>query len=104
MLYDPKWEKQAETKADPLSLEALIAWLEKQPASIEYDYTDPRDCLLCRYFKAHGYSNPAISGAEMDHDGGHTYFPDIFRKIANDSLDGENYGAALKRARKLTNV
>ncbi len=27
MLYDPKWE----VKADPFSLENLIAWLENQP-------------------------------------------------------------------------
>lgn len=33
MLYDPKWEKPAETtNADPLTLPAVIAWLEKQPA------------------------------------------------------------------------
>ena len=35
MLYDPKWEKP-EVKADPFSLDALIAWLEKQPANGTY--------------------------------------------------------------------
>lgn len=48
MLYDPKWEQQ--TKADPLKIETLIAWLEKQPASLEYCYEDTAVCLLAQYF------------------------------------------------------
>jgi hypothetical protein len=50
MLYDPKWEQQ--TKADPFTLESLIAWLEKQPAATEYRYADIYGCLICKYLTA----------------------------------------------------
>lgn len=47
MLYDPKWEQK--TAADPLSLESLIAWLEKQPASATYDYRVLDACLIAQW-------------------------------------------------------
>jgi len=55
MLYDPKWEKKVETKADPFSLRTLIAWLEQQNLSESYRYTNIDDCPLARYFRAQGY-------------------------------------------------
>lgn len=53
MLYDPRWE--VEIKADPLSLEGLIAWLERKPADQEYDFLDNANCLNAQYFKARGF-------------------------------------------------
>lgn len=50
MLYDPKWEAPA--KADPLSLDSLIAWLEKQPAGRMYEYTDEQECALGQWLKS----------------------------------------------------
>jgi hypothetical protein len=53
MLYDKRWEKP-EVKADPLTLESLIAWLEKQPSHKKYDFHNcegkclygiPRHCV-----------------------------------------------------------
>lgn len=43
--------KTIETKADPFSLESLIAWLEKQPADKKYDYFNCQGaCLIDQYF------------------------------------------------------
>ena len=39
-----------ETKADPFSLDSLIAWLEKQPSALEYVWTDVFDCLMHHYY------------------------------------------------------
>lgn len=44
MLYNPNW-----TKADPLTLEALIAWLETKPADEVYCYMDLGRCLAAQY-------------------------------------------------------
>jgi hypothetical protein len=96
MLYDPKWEKPAQV--DPLSVEALIAWLERQPAATVYEYCNPRDCLLCRYFRDLGYEDVSIAWDTMYHQSGEVVFPRAFHwDISND--EGQTYGAALKRAR-----
>lgn len=44
MLYNPNW-----TKADPLTLEALIAWLETKLADGTYCYMDTGRCLAAQY-------------------------------------------------------
>lgn len=104
MLYDPKWEK-TETKADPLTTKALIAWLEQQPADKEYCYTEPGSCLLAQYLHH-------VFGFEV-----------LIDRHSFDLFDGDNhvvrsaapptdwadiaiarprtFGAALERARKL---
>lgn len=61
MLYDPKWEKQTETKVNPLSLNGLLAWLEKQPADAEYNWSSIHGCLVCNYLRAvTGETHPAM--------------------------------------------
>ena len=54
MLYDKRWDKP-EVKADPFSLDSLVAWLEKQPAAKVYCYEDTGVCLLSQYFTAMGF-------------------------------------------------
>lgn len=50
MLYNPEW-----TKPDPLSLPALIAWLETQAPETAYDYYDcGGGCLIMQYLTAVG--------------------------------------------------
>ena len=97
MLYDPKWE--VKTKADPFSLVAFIAWLETRDPAESYDYCDPRNCLLCRYFSAHGFEHPRVA---LNYVSG-TEFPDQFRLLSHGggSQYGWNVGAALKRARAI---
>lgn len=109
MLYDPKWE--VNTKADPMQLGTLIAWLEKRPASKGYSYTCNGHCLLAQYFTAMGMKN-VFMWAEyfyhgdkpifMDEDeavdrGIATRLPPNFNKIA--VHDPMTFGAALERAR-----
>jgi hypothetical protein len=46
MLCDPQWN----AAADPFSLDSLIVWLEKRPASGQYNFHDRRGrCMLCQY-------------------------------------------------------
>lgn len=53
MLYDPKWEAKIEPKI--LSIEGLIAWLERQPPETDYDFNDCRgECLFGQYLTARG--------------------------------------------------
>lgn len=102
MLYDPKWE--VEQKADPLSLEALISWLEKQPATEQYDYICAGACLLHRYAKSIG-----MNKREATNFAGETCINEYFRK--SDSVLGKfnsiaiqqphTFGHALERARAL---
>lgn len=100
MLYDPKWE----VKADPFKLETLIAWLETQNPRTEYDYTNPQDCVLCRYFTAQGFKGVNVAQNLLWHEGaaGHTKFPEAMWNVAYCDRDPGTYGAVLKRARKIS--
>jgi len=42
------------TKADPLSIEALITWLELQPGEAAYCYSSVGHCLAAQYNKSIG--------------------------------------------------
>lgn len=109
MLYDPKW--QSEVKADPFSLESLIAWLEKQPAAKVYCYTDNGDCLLAQYFTAMGFERVEMLTRIFDHANGTEKLPDFFNDIALDNMasryatdkdrpDDRTFAGALSRARE----
>ena len=58
-----------ETKADPYSLEALIAWMEKQPRRRRYDWFNIEiglnGCVAAQYFHALGvnYGDDALGRA-----------------------------------------
>ena len=98
MLYDPKWE--VEIKADPLSLEGVIAWLEKQPADEAYDYDDCSGaCLYGLYMAHHGFTWEA-SGACGKHVSSpeRSQFCDlVYCEVAAE--EPWTFGAALERAR-----
>lgn len=99
MLYDPKWEKNVETKVDPFALDTLIAWLENQPANKAYSYCSTGRCLLAQYFTAHGFANVSIGSTTIRNTqipDSRRKFPDIFEHIVNESP--MTFGAALKRA------
>jgi hypothetical protein len=94
MLYNKDWEK-THIKADPFSLESLIAWLEKQPASTEYDWDDCAVCLVGKYITAiTGDENPS----------GVTIYAKMFSSLEEysdvASVRPWTFGAALGRARK----
>ena len=104
MLYDPKWEK-TETKADPFTLEALIAWLEKQPANATYCYTSTGGCLVAQFLLSLG----TYTAVGVDHRGFYNRSPDsrstydpiplppFFNEVA--LKNPRTFGAALDRAR-----
>ena len=41
---------------NPLSTEALVAWLEKQPADQAYDYDNCQECLFGQYLAHIGFN------------------------------------------------
>lgn len=100
MLYNPNWEQK--TKTDPLTLPALIAWLELQPADETYCYVDTGECLIAQYLNAQGIR---ISSVSPDHycdaDRVPHPMPLHFDSIANgkDAGDLNTFGRALARAR-----
>jgi hypothetical protein len=94
LLYDPKWEK-----TDPISLESLIAWLEKQPEAQRYDFTNCRGgCLLGKYMASVGMA------WDMDvyEDLAHTMCPNApYGHFPIGSELPHTFGAALARARDM---
>lgn len=97
MLYDPKWNTK--TAVEPLSVEGLIAWLERQPAGTKYDYGCNGHCLLATYLRAaHGW-DPDIGGTVYrDHKSG--AFGKLPAALNDIAWSGpRTYGGALKRAR-----
>lgn len=99
MLFNPKWEQ--ETKADPFTLESLIAWLEKQPANGEYEFISHMKCALAQWLRS---IDPEAESSHMkssycyDVDGAsHDFesFKDIVGTLPY------TFGAALERARAL---
>lgn len=108
MLYDPKWE--IPVKADPLLLDALIAWLEKHPADEQYCFTDYGLCLAAQYNASIGrrydrdhirldvYSTIALGGRHSN-----ATFDEKLEAIAcavGDS-SGWTFGEAVERAHKI---
>ncbi len=93
MLLDtknPYWQRQV--KADPFTLENLIAWLEKRDPWERYIVMDVDHCLLGQFAFAMGASDPGKKSLEL---GDITPFDDVAFKGA------PSFGAALERARAL---
>lgn len=107
MLYDPKWEKKIETKADPFDLRTLIAWLETQNSQKTYNYGCNGHCLLAQYFTDQGFAYVGMGGTRFSYgpDGNRQVqmLPPHFNRIAwasGKTAPGEyTFGGALKRAR-----
>jgi len=95
--------KTIKTKADPFSLETLIAWLEKQPLEGKYYFFSTHNCLLARYFKAQGFSKVEVSGFSVLLDGTWCELPLSFRRTATTSPTWKfwlgKFGASLATAR-----
>lgn len=90
----------------PFELKSLIEWLEKQPAEAEYDYSEPRKCLLWQYFRHIGFEGhgviPGFYRASLCAE--FKSLPEGFESVASGGLFGPNgrtFGAALQRARLL---
>lgn len=100
MLYNPKWERHTK---EP-SVSGLIAFLAGQNPATEYNYTNPMDCLLCRYLRSIGHDVRYVEMNECEtRDGNIFKFPDELRQIAiGNHHDGWTYGGALELALQIT--
>jgi hypothetical protein len=114
MFFDPGTKR--EVKADPLSLDSLIAWLEKQPSGEPYCFMSNGHCLLAQYF-AEVYGHPVwVGGSRYNPAGaGPAYtgpsLPADFNDVAYGrwfiqrgrvpSDTSRTFGGALNRAREL---
>ncbi len=100
MLYDPRWEKKIETKADPFSLGSLIAWLTEQPAQKSYEYFHcGGECLYGQYMRSIGISweEARYCGAPGRPDIHRGFREMVYFPIAHN--EPHTFGAALERAR-----
>lgn len=100
MLWDPTKDKKFETKADPFTLDALIAWLEKQPANKRYCYLDNGGCMFAQYLLYFGYKRPLIGGFCLQAEN----LPRWDLPVGWDDIPyamPRTFGAALDRARAL---
>lgn len=103
MLYDPKWNaKKAATKANPFSVENVVAWLETKPASQVYVWdAQPDDCgggcLIHQYLGSisHHPTDDYQRIACLETTGPHKFFDG---DVAMESPF--TFGAALNRARE----
>jgi hypothetical protein len=100
MLFIPDW---IVTKtADPLALDTLIHWLERQRPDQQYNYKNCTDCPLAMYFSEHGYRLVEVSKNFLLHkskllDREMVSLPEFFNWIVE--VPPQNMGHALRRAR-----
>lgn len=91
-------ETEVGAQPDVYSVAGLAAWLRTQDPSTRYVYTDPFDCLLCRYFTARGVRHKGVTHNELM---GVREFPESMKWVSQGafSLDGDRwtYGAASSR-------
>lgn len=91
MLYNKNWDAKTVT-SDPFTLESLIAWLEKQPAAVTYNWHDCNGaCLIGIYFAVHGHPWDARR---------YCNFTDFNTRSDIAGTEPFTFGAALTRARK----
>lgn len=96
MLYDFKrWEKP-EVKADPFTLQGMIAWLETMPPEMTYNWGCINGgCLIALYGAFHGLSFHEMCEGPPD--------DSIYSRLtpnAEAAAMPRTFGAALERYRK----
>lgn len=97
MLFDPKWSIDVMSRQS--LLKSLVAWLELQPADIEYNWGDcDGRCLIGQWANAVGLGWDNIHKADGGPDGMNIYLRLVGRPSI--ALSGKHtFGAALERAR-----
>jgi hypothetical protein len=84
-----------------LGLSDLVAWLETQDKNTRYTYTDNKDCLLARFYRAHGAEDVWVGSLTLLPDGlssrRELVIPHDVGLVASDKP--RTFGAALKRAK-----
>lgn len=102
MFYDPQVKTDTGLK-NLVSLDGLIAWLEKQPPDSSYNWSNPSGCLIAQWLQAihpsARFIGSSLTGSESFHYSiyGEPVNCEEFRHIA---CYGKPYfGDALQRAR-----
>lgn len=89
---------------NPMTVEALAAWLEKKPRGGSYVYTNGSMCLLHEYFTEVGLPIHRMGAITWCDTRMHMHdLPKHFNAIAKPAGGGNfsTYGHALKRAEKI---
>ncbi len=97
MLYNRNWDKP---KHKPLSMKAVIAWLETKDPGEEYNYMDYDCCLAAQYNASIGREyahSKTFRRATSDNPLTYLSFDRRLERISIGSPS--TFGAALKRAR-----
>lgn len=110
MFFDPTCKFPAvTTKPDTWSLRTLISWLETMPPDEEYCFTSLGLCLIAQYLRAKGWPAPSVDPYHADDWSTHERMklPKGWNDLAygnswNEKNPGQNFGAALARARELS--
>jgi hypothetical protein len=85
-----------------MSVNALLGWLNSHPPEQRYEYTNSRNCLICRYFDAIGEEYTNVYVATYDgKDGNSRDLPEHFNNIAVGNAVDRNwtFGDAAQRAK-----
>lgn len=82
-----------------LKPDRFVAWLKKQSPRKSYRYVDNYDCILCRYFRAHGHENVQAGGINISSNLGTFQIPNSISKAieTKSGVDNRLYGTVLKR-------
>lgn len=83
--------------ADPLTLEALAAWLKTKPANKKYCYLSNGECLLAQYFRHAGINFDSMGASHYIASGCIKHLPYKLNQIA--VHQPHTFGAALARTR-----
>jgi hypothetical protein len=85
---------------NPMSIEALAAWLETKDQKETYNYGDTHNCLICQYFNSIGLTFKSVGGSSWADNTGNFYdLSKEFRRVANGTSGQQTFGHALERAR-----
>lgn len=101
MLYNKNWDRP-EVKADPLTIESVVAWLEKMPPANRYDYRRcDGHCLYGQYMAFHGFAwgESGACGPVRGDDTRTQFCIEVYENVAQPQP--WTFGAALDRARKV---
>lgn len=104
-MFKPCLKPEAETKPDPFSLDALIAWLRTKNSAETYCYSTPETCLIGQYVQesAGFYSSGKyrIGGDEHPTSMSYDISPEVWesRPLRHIAIEEPHtFGAALDRA------
>lgn len=101
-LEDKAKHVTAPVAPDPFSLDALIAWLEKQDAAREYDWYSCDNCMIAQYLRSVTDNFLSVGATTWIDTKGRAYtLPDFFSDVGCEGFSRSTFGRALDRARAI---